>query len=79
MVLGVPASAQAGSGTPIGTVIDQYQSWMSSQSFNIAGMFIWDSYWDAQNGYVTSNTILTSAASSQPLTPSSNTPATPIC
>lgn len=70
LAIGVPASITAGSAPPTLSTVDSFNQWIVTNNYTLAGAFIWDSYWDANNQYFMSNTILTSSASISPLTPS---------
>lgn len=60
LVMGIPASTSAAIASYYVTsaVIDQYLTAMSTASYTLAGMMIWDSHWDQLNQFNISNTII---------------------
>lgn len=57
LLIGVMASMSAGGAGYYATpaTISQFKTWITSNSYPLKGFMLWDSHWDALNGYAISN------------------------
>lgn len=57
LLIGLEASTSAGGSSFYATpaVIQEFKSWIASNNYPLEGFMIWDSHWDALNGYAISN------------------------
>lgn len=69
LVMGIPASPTAGTGSPLATTIDSFMNWQITNNYTIRGWMMWDSHWDSLNAFNLSNTIISGTSSADPLTP----------
>ncbi len=60
LLLGIMASPNAGISSYYSTpdTINQLKSWIQVNNHQLKGFMIWDSNWDANNGYLISNVCL---------------------
>ena len=57
LLLGVMASPEAGNSGYYSTpdTITQFKSWIKDNGHSLKGFMLWDSHWDAVNGFAVSN------------------------
>lgn len=57
LLIGVLASTSAGGASYYYTpdIITQFRQWLTDNNYPLKGFMIWDSHWDALNGFATSN------------------------
>lgn len=57
LLIGLEASTSAGGSSFYATpaVIASFKSWIAAKDYPIEGFMIWDSHWDALNGFAVSN------------------------
>ncbi len=60
LLIGMLASPTAGVAGYYSTpaTIAQFKSWLTNNNYNLKGFMMWDSHWDALNGYAVSNACL---------------------
>lgn len=60
LLMGVEASSSAGQSSFYfnGATIAQFKNWTLTNNYPVQGFMIWDSHWDALNGYEVSKAIV---------------------